>query len=278
VTTTLRPTGPETRTPLGGRGREYAICVNGRPVGGVRLRVAPGDVGVLIDLAVDEPDRGRGRGTVAVLAAEEILRSWGCRRAELSVLPERSPEPDRAIRWVAGLGYAPAARNMVKQLPDTAPVLPAGTVGRPMTWAEYPVWLAQETAGYLELLVGMGMTPDQARIKSDADHAAMLGGGLDTPDTVISRLTVDGVPVGTVWINTSESGRRPAWVYDVLVDEAQRGRGHGRSLMLLAEGLTLDAGRRRLGLNVHAGNTPAERLYESLGYRTVRWVFGKSLL
>ncbi|MBF9068628.1 GNAT family N-acetyltransferase [Streptacidiphilus fuscans] len=278
MTTTLRPTGPETRSPLGGRGRDYAICVNGRSVGGVGLRVAPGDVGVLINLAVDEPDRGRGRGTIAVLAAEEILRSWGCRRAELSVLPERSPQPERAIRWIAGLGYVPAARNMVKQLPDTAPQLPAGTVGRAMTAEEYPVWLAEESAGYVALLVGAGMTPDEARAKSAADHAAMLGRGLDTPDTVISRLTVDGVPVGALWINTSETDRRPPWVYDVLVDEAYRGRGHGRSLMLLAEGLTLAAGQHRLGLNVHAGNTPAERLYESLGYRTTRWVLGKPLL
>ena len=64
------------------------------------------------------------------------------------------------------------------------------------------------------------------------------------------------------------SGR--AYVYDVEVDEAHRGRGHGRALMLLAERSALAAGRPLLGLHVFAGNTPAIGLYESLGYRDDR--------
>ena len=61
-------------------------------------------------------------------------------------------------------------------------------------------------------------------------------------------------------------------------DEAHRGRGHGRALMLLAEIQTIFAGRRVLGLNVFAGNTPAERLYASLGYETTRYALQKPLL
>jgi hypothetical protein len=48
--------------------------------------------------------------------------------------------------------------------------------------------------------------------------------------------------------------------------------------MLLAERVSLDAGMRRLGLNVFAGDVPAISLYESLGYETTVVNFFKPLL
>jgi ribosomal protein S18 acetylase RimI-like enzyme len=65
-------------------------------------------------------------------------------------------------------------------------------------------------------------------------------------------------------------GRRMAWVSEVEVAEGERGQGHGRALMLLAERECLAAGVRDLGLNVFADNAPANALYRSLGYRTFR--------
>lgn len=48
--------------------------------------------------------------------------------------------------------------------------------------------------------------------------------------------------------------------------------------MLLAEAQTIVEGRRAIGLNVFAGNTPAERLYASLGYETKLYAMYKPLL
>jgi ribosomal protein S18 acetylase RimI-like enzyme len=48
--------------------------------------------------------------------------------------------------------------------------------------------------------------------------------------------------------------------------------------MLLAERQAIEAGRPVLGLNVFAGNTPAERLYESLGYETTSRSLSKPLV
>lgn len=48
--------------------------------------------------------------------------------------------------------------------------------------------------------------------------------------------------------------------------------------MLLAEAQAAAAGNRAIGLNVFAGNTPAERLYDSLGYTTTRYSLYKPLV
>jgi ribosomal protein S18 acetylase RimI-like enzyme len=96
-----------------------------------------------------------------------------------------------------------------------------------------------------------------------------------TENVLISVLEHEGTPVGTLWLALQEER---AFVFDVEADAAYRGRGHGRSLMLLAEAQAVAAGRTVVGLNVFAGNTPAERLYESLGYETTAYHMYKSLL
>ncbi|MEY9873392.1 ribosomal protein S18 acetylase RimI-like enzyme [Streptacidiphilus sp. MAP12-33] len=279
MTTTLRPTGPERTDDQGGRERAYAICVNGRAVGAVRVRADADGIGEIADLAVEEQGRGRGRGTTAVLAVEEILRGWGCPRVEGVVVGEEGdPTVARLLRWAQSLGYVPAARNMVKTLPATPPELPAGLSARPLTAAEFPAWRDSRNAGYAQMLLRhAGLSPEQAEARSGASHAQLLPQGLDTPDVSIQHLLAGDDVVGMLWVRTAESPERPAWVFDVEVMEGFRGHGYGRALMLLAERVTLVAGRDRLGLNVHAGNTPAERLYESLGYRTYRWAFAKPL-
>ncbi|MEU3603335.1 GNAT family N-acetyltransferase [Streptomyces sp. NPDC006798] len=104
MTTTLRPTGPPREETGGARARDYDICVNGRRVGGVEIATLPGAgprTGTLRALHVDPADRRRGRGTVAALAAEEVLRGWGCDTVRVSVPPAAA----EAVRLVTALGY-----------------------------------------------------------------------------------------------------------------------------------------------------------------------------
>ncbi|RWZ72902.1 GNAT family N-acetyltransferase, partial [Streptomyces albidoflavus] len=105
MTTTLRPAAPLQREPDGTvRLRPYDICVNGRPVGSLSVGTAPGmgpTVGLLDGLTVQEADRGRGRATVALLAAEEVLRGWGCTLARCTVPADAGP----ALRLATALGW-----------------------------------------------------------------------------------------------------------------------------------------------------------------------------
>jgi GNAT superfamily N-acetyltransferase len=58
-----------------------------------------------------------------------------------------------------------------------------------------------------------------------------------------------------------------AGIFDVVVKPEERGRGLGRGIMKLALDAAIDAGARSSYLQVVEGNTPAQNLYASLGYR-----------
>ncbi|MGW0815093.1 GNAT family N-acetyltransferase [Streptomyces viridiviolaceus] len=274
MTTTLRPTEPLQRAADGTRSRRYQVCVNSRPVGAIHLgtSAAFGDsVAVIHDLGIDEPDRRRGRGTVAALAAEEVARGWGCRRIEARV----PADAEAAERLVQALGYVRRNRGMAKRLGDTPPALPAGSGARPMTQAEYDAWQVHESEQYARSWIERGVPEAEAYAKARRDHETLLPQGLDTENMLFSVVEHEGTRVGVLWLALRED---QAYVFDVEVDAAHRGRGHGRTLMLLAETQAVAAGRRVLGLNVFAGNTAAERLYESLGYETLHSTYCKPLV
>ncbi|BAJ27291.1 MULTISPECIES: GNAT family N-acetyltransferase [Kitasatospora] len=281
MTTTLRPDGAEEPGVGGGRTQRWHVMVNGRRVGGLRTNAwarsgrYPGEI---CELEIAEPDRRRGRGTVAVLAAEEVLRSWGCVRAQLLVPAGATV----ALRLAQTLGYVEQMRNLDKDLGELPP-LPAGLTAHPMTEQEFPAWRQTAIDGYRADLVAGGLGADEAATRAAEDHRRALPAGLGTVGTVLRRLRdADGTVLGTVWV-TLHQDRHPdggsiAWVMVVEVAPEHRGRGHGRALMHLAERECLRAGVRHLGLNVFSTNAVAIGLYESLGYRPTRYVLNKPLL
>ncbi|WP_210529551.1 GNAT family N-acetyltransferase [Rubellimicrobium arenae] len=57
-------------------------------------------------------------------------------------------------------------------------------------------------------------------------------------------------------------------LFDIVVDPAARGRGHGATLTRALMGWGAQMGARGAYLQVRRGNAPAERLYASLGFET----------
>ncbi|MFD3516900.1 GNAT family N-acetyltransferase [Streptomyces sp. NPDC058657] len=279
MTTTLRPTGPLRTSDGGARSRTYDVCVNSRPVGTAEIATEPEfgpSVGRIRLLRIDEPDRRRGRGTVAALAAEEVLRGWRCDQVLVTVPADAAP----AVRMATALGYVERSRNMLKDLPAEPPELPAGLTARTMTQPEYEQWRRQSRESFARSLTDRGLAPEQARAKADDSDRRFLPEGLATAHTSVGHLLADGEKVGFLWTGRHEvaPGEWAAFVYDVEVDERHRGRGYGRALMTQAERVALRDGETRLGLHVFAGNTPALRLYESLGFRTTHLNCFKNLL
>ncbi|MEU3451867.1 GNAT family N-acetyltransferase [Streptomyces thermolilacinus] len=249
MTTTLRPSGPLQQADDGTRSRSYEVCVNSRPVGTVRVGTLPAPgarpLGTISGLRVAEADRGRGRGTVAALAAEEVLRGWRCDRIRIAV-----PADALAARRLAtALGYTESGHVLVKDLTapgEPVPPLPAGLGIRPMTGDEAADWIAADPA-----------------------RAARLPEGPATDGTRLHVAVRDGVRAGHLWTGWRDlpTGERVPYVWEVAVAEGERRRGHGRALMRFAEQLVREADGDRLVLRVDPGNGPARALYASLGYR-----------
>ncbi|MFJ1754568.1 GNAT family N-acetyltransferase [Kitasatospora sp. NPDC088134] len=282
MTTTLRPEGPEETGADGGRTRRWRIMVNGRPVGGLRTSAAPARAGTragsIAELEVREGHR-RGRATIGALAAEEVLRSWGCTRIDITVPAEAAA----ALQLARALGYTERMRNLAKRLDGRLPPLPTELTHRPIGPAEYPAWRDASVAAYRQHLTAAGAGPAEAAERAARDHDRALPAGPATPDTVLRHLLdpADRV-LGSLWVTLHQDvlpdGRPLAWVMLVEVAPEHRRHGHGRTLMHLAEHACRAAGVHDLGLNVFSGNAPARALYDSLGYRTTRRMLAKPLL
>lgn len=282
MTTTLRPTGPEDPVRDGERSRSYDVCDNGRPVGALRLsarRTGPGGgpagepTGTIDLLEIEPAQRRRGRASVAVLAAEEVLRSWGCVRSEVRV-----PAEARAALGLAGaLGYAEHSRTLVKELradrasapgcSRTAAAPGAGTGEvRPLTPAEYRGWRTRAGAAPG---TGIAAEPDAHAVLRALVHRGSAVGAL--------WLVVPGGEHGAAGAQSGGGASAPAAVRCVQVAAGHRGRGHGRTLLLVAERECRAAGQRLLSFEVAAENTPTLGLCDALGYRTIRYRLGKPL-
>ena len=111
-----------------------------------------------------------------------------------------------------------------------------------------------------------------APARSEQRYSSFLGGQLANPDIVVLVAERDGEVVGYTYSgvegNDYMSLRGPAGVlYDIVVDPAHRRQGIGR---MLVEG-TLEAlkarGAPRVVLSTAEKNKPAQRLFDSAGFR-----------
>lgn len=152
-------------------------------------------------------------------------------------------------------------------------------VVRPMTPAEFEVWVALALAQFAEAVTAARGVPPEvgARIAAES-HARLLPEGLASPGTrIVVGEDEAGRRVGILWVGPPPDGAGPAWVYEIEVEESRRGEGWGRALMQAAEELAREEGHTEIGLNVFGSNTVARRLYESLGYEAASIQMRKAL-
>ncbi len=145
----------------------------------------------------------------------------------------------------------------------------------PMTKEERRAALEGEAAEYGEAKARAGFwTREVARDRAREEIASLVG-----PDPAkrghafFFGVNAGGERVGWTWVGPVP-GTRPArtqrWLFQILVDEAVRGRGYGRALLAAVERHLAKAGVRELRLNVFRYNEVAIGLYSSAGYEVVR--------
>jgi ribosomal protein S18 acetylase RimI-like enzyme len=154
-----------------------------------------------------------------------------------------------------------------------------GVAIRPMRDDEFTAWLPKMREDYGQAMVDdAGVTPEGAKAKAAADIEQLFPGLQPSADQLVFVVEADGEPVGELWLaERDDFGRRTLFIYDIHMDETQRGRGYAKAAMLLAEEEARRRGIGRLALNVFGRNTVARRLYQSLGYEENAIAMSKSL-
>lgn len=135
---------------------------------------------------------------------------------------------------------------------------------RPLGENEFAEWDAAHRREYARgLIEHAGLSEGQAEAKVAHDVPAVLPDGLATENVHVWVAEAEGRRVGTIFLGVRGG---EAWLFDITIDEAERGRGFGRAAMLALEDEARALGFDRLALNVWGGNQVARGLYGSLGY------------
>jgi ribosomal protein S18 acetylase RimI-like enzyme len=151
---------------------------------------------------------------------------------------------------------------------------------RPMTEPEYLAWREYSGKNYAAEKEKEGLSPEDARAESEKSFARHLPQGRDTPNYYLYTVVAAGSEeqVGILWWGVQKQGSKSvAWIYDIEMQPAHRGKGYGRATMELAQADAKAKGYDRLGLHVFGHNKAARSLYESLGFEATNVVMYKDL-
>jgi len=110
------------------------------------------------------------------------------------------------------------------------------------------------------------------------DYAQLLPKGLKSPRQFLYSFVHEGRTVGRVWFELKrKDGRKRAFIYDIALNPAQRGKGLGRKALRAFEQEAKRLGAQAVGLHVFGHNIRARTLYETSGYRYTSMHMSKSL-
>jgi len=139
----------------------------------------------------------------------------------------------------------------------------------PMNKKEFEITRAAGVKRYADENVKVGYwRPAEALKRSEAAHSNLLPDGLRTEGHHFYKaLDVDTEKkVGHLWLKVETGEDRKGFVFDVFIEEGERGRGYGKAMMLALEAKAKRMKLDSLALHVFAYNDVARHLYDSLGY------------
>ena len=144
---------------------------------------------------------------------------------------------------------------------------------------EYDFWYQRTLVNYArDKERANGLTPSEAKELAEGTMARLLAKGVDTPDQYLRVLKAGGQLIGFYWLAAiGKPGNRKGFIYDIVIEDEQQGKGFGRAAMLLIEKQACELNLKSVGLHVFAFNERAIGLYRSLNYEVTDLVMEKSL-
>lgn len=147
----------------------------------------------------------------------------------------------------------------------------------PLTEDEFATFGAEAVVEHAQDNVKAGKwTMDEALAQSREEFARLLPQGLRTPGHRLFGVheAAQGDLVGYLWFAVSgEGAARGAYLYNVQVRSACRGRGYAKAALDHFEALAAADGATHVRLHVFSFNSPAQALYRSQGY----WITGLNM-
>lgn len=106
----------------------------------------------------------------------------------------------------------------------------------------------------------------------------LLPDGLKTKDHNLLTIMSDHEAVGILWLFVKHNEEdKQAFIYDIELDENQRGKGYGNLTMASLEKYAKSEGISRIGLHVFAHNERAFALYQKMGYEIKSYNMSKKI-
>ncbi|MEU7584816.1 N-acetyltransferase [Micromonospora sp. NPDC049230] len=149
----------------------------------------------------------------------------------------------------------------------------------PMTAQDLARLLGELEQGYAEdLVVNRGLTPEAALERSVSQIRESLPAGAATEGALLRLGRVDDTEIGWIWVMLpAATAPRQAWIHNIEVHPAHRGRGYARRMIQLIEAELAQLNVPELGLNVFGSNAVAIGLYRSLGFEVTSQQMAKRI-
>lgn len=133
----------------------------------------------------------------------------------------------------------------------------------------WDTWRVASTRGHAADMVRVGAWPPEgAEDRAAAMFSRLVPDGRGTVGHEFRSIVAEsGQVVGALWIAAErEVGHGTAFIWDIVVDEAERGHGYGRAAMEALEPLARSLGYDMIRLQVFRDNAVARHLYQAVGY------------
>jgi ribosomal protein S18 acetylase RimI-like enzyme len=150
----------------------------------------------------------------------------------------------------------------------------------PMTETELEMHLEKTIPEYAAENVAAGYwSEEEALERSRKAFANLLPQGVKTENNYLFRIQLEesGDKIGMIWMK-HETPRPHGFIYDIALDEEQRGKGYGKQTMLALEEVARELGLKTIGLHVFANNMAAMKLYKGMGYEVTSQNMTKKLV
>ncbi|MFG1837966.1 GNAT family N-acetyltransferase [Micromonospora sp. NPDC049175] len=129
-----------------------------------------------------------------------------------------------------------------------------------------------------DLVAHRGLTPEAAFERSVSQIQGSLPAGATTERTLLRLGRVDDAEIGWIWVTLpTPDAPRHAWIQNIEVHPAHRGRGYARRMIHLIEVELAQLKVPELGLNVFGTNAVAIGLYRSLGFEVTSQQMAKRI-